>query len=209
MELGSPLSSTKPRSRRSTGIRIGIIAAAISMIGLTFAATVRINGNNQFEYGQGLYQITSCDQFVGVNLGSSDSTPYGDGLSRVLNINIQGLDVARCANTSIRIKLYGTSNTTPLNLFTNPAYTSKGVSYPCCTETGTAVTLVIASGATQATALQSTSLIGPTGKNVMQGDRSQTLSYDPNSAVFTVAFPSPLAIMRDVLKTTLESASNV
>lgn len=209
MDLGSPLSSSNPRSRRSKGIRIGFFAAMISMIGLTFAATVRINGNNQFEYGQGLYQITSCDQFVGINLGSSSTTPYADGLSRVSNINIQGLDVARCANTSIRIKLYGPTNTTLMNLFTNPAYTSKGVSYPCCTETGTSVILVIASGATQSTALQSTTLISPSGKNIKQGDRSQSLSYDAGSAVFTVAFNTPLATMADVVKTTLESASNV
>ena len=205
----NPLNIAGPRFRKFKGIRVGVLIALVSMIGLTFAATTRINGNNQFEYGQGIYQITSCDQFVGINLGSSSTTPYADGLSRVSNIAIQGLDVGRCANTSIRIKLYGTSNTTPLNLFTNPAYTSKGVSYPCCTETGTAVTLVIAAGATQATAAMSTTLISPSGKNIAQGDRSESISYNASTGLFTVAFNTPLAIMRDVLKTTLESASNV
>ena len=209
MELGSPLSSANPRSQQSVWIRLGFFAAMLSMIGLTFAATVQLNGNNEFEYGQGVYEITSCDQFVGVNLGSSSTTPYPDGLSRVSNINIQGLDVARCANTSIRIKLYGPSSTSLMNIYTNPAYTSRGVSYPCCTETGTAVILVIAAGATQSTALQSTTLISPSGKNIRQGDRSQSLSYDANSAVFTVAFNTPLAIMAEVVRTTLESASNV
>ena len=176
------------------------------MLGATFAVNIRLNGNNTFEYGQGVYRITSCDQFVNVTLGST--TAYADGLSRVGNVSLQGLDVGRCANTSIRIKLYDSSTAT-LNLFTNPAYTSRGTSYPCCTETGTAVILVIAAGATQATALQSTTLISPSGKNVDQGDRSESLSYDTNSGTFTVAFSVPLAIMRDVYKTTLESASNV
>jgi hypothetical protein len=96
-----------------------------------------------------------------------------------------------------------------MNLFTNPSYTKSGVTYPCCTETGTAVIMVFAAGATQSTALQSTTLISPSGKNINQGDRSQSLSYDSGSGTFTVAFTVPLAIMRDVARTTLESASNV
>jgi hypothetical protein len=179
------------------------------MIGFTFAATIQLNGNNRFEYGQGVYQITSCDQFVAINLGASSTSPYADGLSRVSNISLQGLDVGRCANTSIRIRLFGSSPATPMDLFTNPAYTSKGVSYPCCTDTGTAVIMVIAAGATQGTALASTTLINPAGKNIAQGDRSQSLSYNTGTGVFTIAFNTPLAIMRDVQKTTLESASNV
>ncbi len=211
MEFRSPLSNDASgvrgfNFRNSKYFRIGLFAAVIGMLGATFAVNIRLNGNNTFEYGQGVYRITSCDQFVNVTLGST--TAYADGLSRVGNVSLQGLDVGRCANTSIRIKLYDSSTAT-LNLFTNPAYTSRGTSYPCCTETGTAVILVIAAGATQATALQSTTLISPSGKNVNQGDRSESLSYDTNSGTFTVAFSVPLAIMRDVYKTTLESASNV
>lgn len=211
MEFRSPLSNDASgvrgfNFRNSKYFRIGLFAAVIALLGATFAVNIRLNGNNTFEYGQGVYRITSCDQFVNVTLGST--TAYADGLSRVGNVSLQGLDVGRCANTSIRIKLYDSSTAT-LNLFTNPAYTSRGTSYPCCTETGTAVILVIAAGATQATALQSTTLISPSGKNVNQGDRSESLSYDTNSGTFTVAFSVPLAIMRDVYKTTLESASNV
>lgn len=177
------------------------------MIGSTFAINISLNGDQPFEYGQGIYRIASCDQFVAVNLGST--TAYADGLSRVGNIKLQGLDVGRCANTSIRLKLYDSSTATSLNLFTNPAYTSRGVSYPCCTETGTAVIMVFAANATQATALQSTTLISPSGKNINQGDRSESLSYDADTGTFTIAFNTPLAIMRDVYRTTLESASNV
>ena len=194
-------------ARQSKTFRVGLLAAVIAMIGATFAINIRLSGNNTFEYGQGIYRVATCDQFVNVALGST--TAYADGLSRVGNISLQGLDVGRCANTSIRLKLYDSSTATSLSLFTNPGYTKSGVTYPCCTETGTAVILVIASGATQATALQSTTLISPAGRNISQGDRSESLSYDSNSGTFTVAFTVPLAIMRDVYKTTLESASNV
>ena len=177
------------------------------MVGSTFAINITLNNNSGFEYGQGIYRIASCDQFVAVNLGST--TAYSDGLSRVGNITLQGLDVGRCANTSIRLKLYDSSTASALNLFTNPAYTRLGVTYPCCTETGTSVIMVFAANATQSTALQSTTLISPSGKNINQGDRSQSLSYDAGSGTFTIAFNTPLAIMRDVYRTTLESASNV
>jgi hypothetical protein len=191
-------------SRRKVYI---LLLVLLPLIGFTVAANVSLNGNSKVEFGQGLYKITSCDQFVSIYLGPS--TTYGDGYSRVANIQIQGLDVARCANTSLRIKLYDGVNPSPMNLFTNPQYTKSFVTYPCCTETGTAVTMVIAAGATQSTALASTSLVSPSGKNVGTGDRSESLSYDPSLGVFTIAFPVPLASMQYVSTTTLESASNV
>lgn len=212
MEFSSPLSSDASDSRgasttRSKRFRIGLAAAVLAMVGSTFAINISLNGNRNFEYGQGIYQIASCDQFVAVSLGST--TAYADGLSRVGNIKLQGVDVGRCANTSIRLKLYDSSTASSLNLFTNPTYTSRGVTYPCCTETGTAVIMVFAANATQSTALQSTTLISPSGKNINQGDRAQSLSYDPDTGTFTIAFNTPLAIMRDIYRTTLESASNV
>jgi hypothetical protein len=179
----------------------------ISLIGATFAVNVNINGENKFEFGQGIYQISSCDQFVQVALKSSSA--FADGYSRVGSIQISGLDVERCANTSIRLRLYDAVNASPMDLFNNIAYTSKGVSYPCCTETGTAVVMVIAANATQATAAQSVSLISPSGKSIGAGDRHITIRYEATTSVFSVTLTSPLAIMRDVANTTLESASNV
>lgn len=179
----------------------------ISLVGSTFAATIAINNNNRVEFGQGVYQITSCDQFVNVALKSSNAFP--DGLSRVGSIELSGLDVARCANTSIRLRLYDATNPSPMALFNNIEYTSRGTYYPCCTETGTSVVMVVAANATQATAAQSVTLISPSGRNIGYGDRHESIRYESTTGVFTVTFTSPLAIMRDVEKTTLESASNV
>jgi hypothetical protein len=134
--------------------RWGLVLSCISIFAFTVAGNINLNGNNKVECGQGIYRITSCDQFVAVSL--NPTAAYGDGYSRVMNITLQGLDVARCANTSIRVKLYDAVNPSSMNLFTNPQYTKSGITYPCCTETGTAVTLVIAANATQSTALKST-----------------------------------------------------
>ena len=207
VELGMPDPADKPRRYSSRSFRLTLAAVVISLIGTTFAINVTINGNNKVEFGQGIYQISSCDQFVQVALKSSSA--FADGYSRVGSIELSGLDVGRCANTSIRLRLYDATNTPPMNLFNNIAYTSRGVSYPCCTETGTAVIMVIAADATQATAAQSVTLVGPTGKNIGYGDRHESIRYEAGTAVFSVTFTSPLAIMRDVAKTTLESAANV
>lgn len=201
-----PDTAEKPGRFSSRSFRWTLLAVIISLIGTTFAINVTINGNNKVEFGQGVYRITSCDQFMNVNLKSSNA--FDDGLSRVGSIELSGVDVARCANTSVRLRLYDSSNPSPMNLFNNIAYTSRGTSYPCCTETGTAVIMVIAANATQATAAQSVTLISPSGKNIGYGDRHESIRYESTTAVFTVTFASPLAIMRDVAKTTLESAAN-
>ena len=201
-----PETAQKPGRFSSRSIRLTVLAVIISLIGTTFAINVTINGDNEVEFGQGIYRITSCDQFVQVALKSSSA--FADGYSRVGSIELSGLDVARCANTSIRLRLYDASNPSPMDLFNNIAYTSRGTSYPCCTETGTAVVMVIAADATQSTATQSVTLVSPSGRNIGSGDRHESLRYESSTAIFTVTFTSPLAIMRDVAKTTLESAAN-
>jgi hypothetical protein len=206
VELGMPEATQKPGRFSSRAFRWTLVAVILSLVGTTFAVNVTINGNNRVEFGQGVYRITSCDQFINVALKSSSA--FADGYSRVGSIELSGLDVARCANTSIRLRLYDASNPAPMDLFNNIAYTSRGTSYPCCTETGTAVVMVIAAGATQSTAAQSVTLVSPSGRNIGYGDRHESIRYEATTAVFTVSFASPLAIVRDVAKTTLESAAN-
>jgi hypothetical protein len=201
-----PEATQKSGRYSSRGFRWTLVAVILSLVGTTFAVNVTINGNNRVEFGQGVYRITSCDQFINVALKSSSA--FADGYSRVGSIELSGLDVARCANTSIRLRLYDASNPAPMDLFNNIAYTSRGTSYPCCTETGTAVVMVIAAGATQSTAAQSVTLVSPSGRNIGYGDRHESIRYEATTAVFTVSFASPLAIVRDVAKTTLESAAN-
>jgi hypothetical protein len=206
VSLGLPAPDERQRRFSSRGFRFILGLLLISLVGTTFAVNVTINGNNRVEFGQGVYRITSCDQFVNVALKSSSA--FEDGLSRVGSIELSGLDVARCANTSIRLRLYDASNPAPMNIFNNIAYSSRGTNYPCCTETGTSVVMVVAANATQATAAQSVTLISPSGRSIGYGDRHESIRYESTTAIFTVTFSSPLAIMRDVEKTTLESASS-
>lgn len=183
--------SRAPRNRKRQLIWVAVIA----LIGTTLAARVTINGNNKFEYGQGVYRITACDQWVGISF--APTAAWGDGYSRIGNVTFQGLDVAQCPKTSIRLQLFEAGSSQPMKLFTNLAGT----------DTGTAVTLVIANGATTATAGDDVTLLNPGGVNIGYGDPSQNIEYDANTAIFTVSFTKPIAKMSLFKSLTIESAT--
>jgi hypothetical protein len=77
VSLGLPESGERQRRFSSRGFRILLGLLLVSLIGTTFAVNVTINGNNKLEFGQGVYRITSCDQFVNVALKSSSA--FADG----------------------------------------------------------------------------------------------------------------------------------
>jgi len=54
------------REKRSSKFILGLGMLALSAVGFTVAANITIGNGNKLEFGQGLYQITSCDQWVGI-----------------------------------------------------------------------------------------------------------------------------------------------
>ena len=195
MELGGGLGgSSRPELARNRILWITLISL-LAAVGLTFAASITINTNNRVEFGQGIYQIKSCDQFVSIALNPSATI---NGYSRVQNVTVKGLDVGRCAGTTVRLKLFTSGSQTPLNLYTTSNYA----------ETGTAVIMVIRSGATQATAFDDVTLVNQRGTNIGYGDANQSIDYFDTSGDFVVSFTRPLARMDQVNSVTLESANN-
>lgn len=183
--------------RRFGGVpkRWVIIIAALFMVSSTFAINITINGNNRVEFGQGIYQIKACDQYVALEFVSTSA--YPNGYSRVGAIIFKGLDVQKCKGTAMRLRLYKSGSNTPLNLYTN----SGG------TETGTAVIMLISKTATGPTFADDVTLINNKGVNIGYGDSMQAIDYDPATGNFSVSYGFPLAEMRDVNSVTLESAS--
>ncbi len=172
---------------------LSLFALALSS---TFAANININDTNRIEFGQGIYQIKACDQFISLEFKSTRSI---NGFSRVGNIVFKGLDIDKCKGTAMRLRLYRTGVATPLNLYTNAAGT----------ETGTAVIMVISKTATPATAADDVTLVNHLGVNIEYGDSMQTIDYDPSNGNFIITYYYPLAEMRYVNSVTLESATNV
>lgn len=165
------------------------------MLSTTFAVNININSNNRVEFGQGIYQIRACDQFV--SLAFNSTSAYPNGFSRVGNIVLKGLDVSKCKGTAMRLRLYRTGVASPLDLYTNRTGT----------ETGTAVIMVISKSATGPTFGDDVTLVNNRGVNIGYGDDMQDLFYDSSTGNFIVSYAFPLAEMRYVNAVTLESAS--
>ena len=174
-------------------VLLTLIALAVSS---TFAANININETNSIEFGQGIYQIKACDQFISLEFKSTRSI---NGFSRVGNIIFKGLDIDKCKGTAMRLRLYKTGDSKPLPLYENSTQT----------ESGTAVIMVIARTATAATAADDVTLVNHLGVNIEYGDNMQTIDYDPANGNFIITYYYPLAEMRYVNSVTLESATNV
>ena len=182
-------------------IGFGLIASAF--LGLTFAASVSLNGG-QTEFGQGIYQIGSCDQWVGINLVPTAAS-YDGGQSRVGNIGISGLDATRCRGINFKIQLYSLSApTVALPLFTDASGSVDRLLLSISSNTNktrsNAVSFINGSGAL----IAATTAANGSGYAY---DGYEYLTYATTSGVYTVAFIQPLATMSLVNNVTVQSAS--
>jgi hypothetical protein len=86
-----------PRSSRAK-LNIGIFLLIMGVLGSTVAANISLSGGRT-EFGQGIFQVRACDQWVGINLvtGEGAANPY------VVNVEILGLDPRQCLGTVFRI----------------------------------------------------------------------------------------------------------
>lgn len=187
---------------RNSKLFIGFSLIVLSITGLTFAASLTIN-SGKIEFGQGIYKIASCDQWVGVNLVPTEAS-Y-DGLSRVANIQISGLDATRCRGSNFKIQLYPTgASPAAMALF------AEG------TTSVDRLLLSISSDVTKVRA-NAVSFIDGAGRIVTANlsadgsgyayDRWQYLTYATTNGVYSVSFTRPLATVSAVNSLTVQSAS--
>ena len=199
----------QPRRHRKLFI---LLIVGLFGITTTVAANITINSGKKAEFGQGLYQVKACDQFVSVYLDNTDTTynetgTAGSGFSNISAIRVYGLDTVKCAGTTIRIKLYKANQAAPLQIYTNAE--PGGYECPDTTNCGYAqLVLVVAANATQANAKNNVSLLSYSGANVGKSDDYQGLSYDVPTGSYTVGFTYPRASMSQFSYLTLESASS-
>ena len=199
----------QPRRHRKLFI---LLIVGLFGITTTVAANITINSGKKAEFGQGLYQVKACDQFVSVYLDNTDTTynidgTPGAGYSNISAIRLVGLDTVKCAGTTIRIKLYKENQAAPLQIYTNAE--PGGYECPDTTNCGYAqLVLVVAANATQANAKNNVTLLSYSGANVGKFDDYQGLSYDVPTGSYTVGFTYPRASMSQFSYLTLESASS-
>lgn len=193
-------------------INIAIFLIITSALGSTFAANISLNGGQRKEFGQGIFQIKACDQWVGVGLTSGSGTQA----DYVKNVKLYGFDPQLCLGRIFKLKLFQTGSTVPLPLYvdetttgsingdttsvlsfidTTTAYTS---SYPAYTALGYT--------AYQSWSNDAVNLVNALGANIKYNSKWLGISYIPNTAVYSISFTSPAARSGLVTSVTIESA---
>jgi len=188
---------------------IGILLISLGLVGTTVAANISLS-NGRIEMGQGVYRIKACDQWVGIGLYP---TATSGGLSYVQTVELIGLDPRMCKNVIFRIKMFkNTDLNTALPLF----YGTTGTDTVTANATfGNVTQLSIYDTATVSFptttydnyARRALTLVNQADVNVGYNDGYHSISYVAATGVYRVFLNQPRALMADVDKITIESAS--
>jgi hypothetical protein len=189
------------REKRSPKFILGLGMLALSVVGFTVAASITIGNGNRLEFGQGLYQITSCDQWIGIKLNPSAASYSGQ--SRVANINLSGFDALNCRGRNIKIQLLdGSSAILPIFSDASGLVDRVLLNVSSDTNKGRANAVGFYNGYG---VLVTSSL---SGSNGYAYDSGQYLSYNSNTGVYSILFNYPQATMSAVNSLTVQSANN-
>jgi hypothetical protein len=188
------------REKRSSKFILGLGMLALSAVGFTVAANITIGNGNKLEFGQGLYQITSCDQWVGIKLNPSAASYSGQ--SRVANMNISGLDALNCKGVNFKIQLLDNASAI-LPIFSDASGLVDRVMLNVSSSAvnrANAVSFYNGYGVLVTTSLS--------GSNGYAYDGYQYLSYNANTGIYSILFNYPQATMSAVNSLTVQSANN-
>jgi hypothetical protein len=192
----------KPRKKAKLFGGIGLLVYAV--IGAALAQTITLNTNGRVEFGQGVVTLKACDSFIAINLAPSSATFSGTkangdsyvNASRVKNIRFSGLDTKACAGKRIKVQLFDNINATAMNLYMDAD--SISVNYA----------ILVVNSNKSVDRADAITLLNGKGQNIGYFDSYQFLDYDPDTAVYTLIFTSPLALMSDVYRLTVETSNS-
>jgi hypothetical protein len=194
-----------PRTSRAK-LNLGIFILVLGVLGSTVAANISLNGGNRKEFGQGIFQIKACDQWVGVGL----TTGQGAQNTYVANVDLYGLDPRACKNTIFRIKFFPTGSTTAMNMYLGAGPTSSANDSVTATSLVMKITNTTYSGSTQAAyetwAYDAVSLIDPQGRDIGFADDYELIDCTPSTGIYSVVFTYPRAVAALVSSITIETA---
>jgi hypothetical protein len=190
---------------------IGIILIALGLVGTTVAANISLS-NGRIEMGQGVYRIKACDQWVGIGLYP---TATSGGVSYVQTVELLGLDPRMCKNVIFRIKMFDKDfPLTPLPLFYGVTGSNNATGAPIL---GNVDQISVYDTATVsfgnpgvsyfAYASKALSLVNEADVNVGLKDEYHQLSYVSSTGAYRIFLNQPRALMEDVDRITIESAS--
>jgi hypothetical protein len=192
------------RSSRAK-LNIGIFLLIMGVLGSTFAANISLSGGRK-EFGQGIFQVQACDQWVGVNLvtGEGAANPY------VVNVEILGLDPRQCLGTIFRIKFFSTGSTQPLSVFVSGGPSGTLSDSVTATSVVSRITKTAYTGNTQTAygdwAYDAMTLIDPQGRDIGYADNYQLVEYYRGSGIYVIAPTYPRLLAESVNSITIETA---
>ena len=189
--------------RRKSLLYAGLGLLVFAAIGASLAQTITLNTTGRVEFGQGVVTLKACDSFISISLTPSSATFSGTrangssyvNASRVKNIRFSSLDTRACAGKRVKVELFDNTNASAMNLFTDAD--SIAVSK---------VILVIDPDRNIDRA-DAVTLLNGKGQNIGYFDSFQFLDFNPDNASYTLIFSSPLALMSDVYRLTIETTN--
>jgi hypothetical protein len=193
-----------PRSSRAK-LNIGIFLLVMGVLSSTVAANISLSGGRQ-EFGQGIFQVKACDQWVGVNLvtGEGAANPY------VVNVEILGLDPRQCLGTIFRIKFFSSGSTTPLPVFVSGGPSGTLSDSVTATSIVSRITKTSYTGNTQTLygnwAYDAMTLVDPQGRDIGYADDFQLVEYYRGSGIYVIAPTYPRLLATSVNSITIETA---
>ena len=102
-----------------TKLIIGFLLTVLTGIGSIFAGNFSMGDSaSALEYGQGVYKISACDDWVRVNLAAGATGQHGapEGLSALTGIVVSSLDTRACSGTEFTISAVDEENN-PLAMY--------------------------------------------------------------------------------------------
>jgi hypothetical protein len=193
-----------PRSSRAK-LNIGIFLLVMGVLSSTVAANISLSGGRQ-EFGQGIFQVKACDQWVGVNLvtGEGAANPY------VVNVEILGLDPRQCLGTIFRIKFFSTGSTQALPVFVSGGPSGTLSDSVTATSVVSRITKTAYTGNTQTLygnwAYDAMTLVDPQGRDISYADDYQLVEYYRGSGIYVIAPTYPRLLATSVNSITIETA---
>ena len=102
-----------------TKLIIGFLLTVVTGIGSIFAGNFSMGDSaSALEYGQGVYKISACDDWVRINLAAGATGQHGapEGLSALTGIVVSSLDTRACSGTEFTISAVDEENN-PLAMY--------------------------------------------------------------------------------------------
>lgn len=197
-----------PRKSRLK-LNLAIFLAAMTALSATFAANISLSGGTRTEFGQGIYQIKACDQWVGIGLQSA-AEPNN---AFVGTVKLFGFDPRLCVGRLFKIKLFKTGSATPLDLYLGPGQSSGTDTHTVLTLMNTATPFAssgyTASGGFSAYenwAFDAVTIVDKFGRNSGYDDGYAFIDYKPENGQYWIVFTYPRANVAEVTSVTIESA---